>query len=196
MHGPLKWYGGKHYLAGEIVNLLPPHTHYVEPYAGGLAVLFAKSGVGVSEVVNDINHDIMNFWRVLRHEDMFSAFKRQLEAVPVSRQMWDWAHHTQQESKVSSAVAFFTRIRQSFGGQGTSFTPASKSRTRRGMNEQVSAWLGAIEGLPAVHARLRRVFVECLPALDVIHREDSVHTCFYCDPPYLHETRQGSHVYE
>jgi D12 class N6 adenine-specific DNA methyltransferase len=51
---PLKWHGGKWYLAPKIVALMPAHVHYVEPFAGGLSVLLAKDPAGVSEVVNDI----------------------------------------------------------------------------------------------------------------------------------------------
>lgn len=66
MNGPLKCHGGKHYLAGQIVGLMPPHLHYVEPYFGGGAVLFAKTSEGTSEVANDLNGNLMNFWRVLQ----------------------------------------------------------------------------------------------------------------------------------
>jgi DNA adenine methylase len=72
---PLKWHGGKHYLAARIVALMPPHLHYVEPYAGGLAVLLARDPEderlflsphrGVSELVNDLDGRLTNFWRVL-----------------------------------------------------------------------------------------------------------------------------------
>ena len=65
MKGPLKTHGGKHYLAQKIIALMPAHTHFVEPYAGGLAVLLAKDPEGVSEVVNDLDGNITNFWQVL-----------------------------------------------------------------------------------------------------------------------------------
>ena len=63
------------------------------------------------------------------------------------------------------------------------------------MNEQVSAWLNAIEGLPAVHARLKRVLILNRPALDVIREQDGPRTLFYADPPYLHETRVTTSEY-
>src|SRR6266849_8236074 len=85
---PLKWHGGKHYLAGRIVALMPPHTHYVEPYAGGLAVLLAKSPDSVSEVVNDLDGRLTNFWRVLQDEAMFSELQRLVEAIPFSAPEW------------------------------------------------------------------------------------------------------------
>jgi DNA adenine methylase len=62
---PLKWHGGKYYLARRIIELMPPHLHYCEPFFGGGAVLMAKDPKGVSEVVNDIYGELINFWRVL-----------------------------------------------------------------------------------------------------------------------------------
>src|SRR6476660_8303093 len=85
---PLKWHGGKHYLAPRIVALMPPHLHYVEPFAGGLSVLLAKDPEGVSEVVNDIDKHVANFWQVISATHTFEAFKRIVEATPFSEADW------------------------------------------------------------------------------------------------------------
>ena len=85
---PLKWHGGKWYLAPKIVALMPPHIHYVEAYAGDLSVLLAKDPDGISEVINDINGHLSNFWRVLQDEQTFARFQRILEAVPFSEVEW------------------------------------------------------------------------------------------------------------
>src|SRR5262245_65981470 len=85
---PLKWHGGKHYLASRIVGLMPPHLHYVELFAGGLAVLLAKDPDGVSEVANDLHGELANFWRVLRGEDTFAAFRRLAEATEFGEPAW------------------------------------------------------------------------------------------------------------
>src|SRR5258706_657139 len=77
---PLKWHGGKWYLAPKIVALMPPHTHYVEAYAGGLSVLLARDPDGVSEVANDIDGHLSNFCRVLQHEETFAIYLRMLVA--------------------------------------------------------------------------------------------------------------------
>ncbi|MBY0522773.1 MAG: DNA adenine methylase [Gemmataceae bacterium] len=64
------------------------------------------------------------------------------------------------------------------------------------MNEQASAWLTAVEGLPAVHERLKRVvIVGPKDAKEVIQQQDGPNTCFYLDPPYLNETRTAPQVY-
>jgi DNA adenine methylase len=206
---PLKTHGGKHYQAGRIVAMMPRHLHYVEPYAGGLNVLLARDPAdrrlwkadtsdqrGVSEVANDLNGPLMNFWRVLRGEDTFPRFLRQVQAIPLSRAEWEAAHaHRYGEDPVADAVAFFVLARQSLAGRMKGFTPITKNRTRRGMNGNASEWLSAVYGLPAVHARLIRVVLENRPALEVIQKHDGEGTLFYLDPPYLHSTRTAKKVY-
>jgi DNA adenine methylase len=192
---PLKWHGGKHYLARKIVSLMPGHLHYVEPFAGGLSVLLAKDPGGVSEVVNDLDGRLTNFWRVIQDEASFARFRRILEAVPFSEVEWQGAARGQSGDPVERAVRFFVLCRQSLAGRMGSFAPLSRTRVRRGMNEQASSWLSAVDGLPAAHARLRRVVVLNRDALDVIRQEDGPDTLFYLDPPYLGETRASDKVY-
>lgn len=192
---PLKWHGGKYYLASRIVALMPEHIHYVETHAGGLSVLLAKPFDGISEVVNDLDGALSNFWRVLACPSRFAEFHRQLLMTPFSENVFYNAEHTMNLDSVSGAVAFFVRVRQSLAGRMASFAPRSRSRTRQGMNEQVAAWLSAIEGLPEAHERLRRVIILNRDALDVIRIEDTKDTLFYVDPPYCHDTREATHVY-
>ena len=209
---PLKWWGGKHYLAKDFVALMPPHLHYVEPYAGGLAVLLEKDPFdqskfwgdkgyeqGVSEVVNDINLELTNFWQVLQREDTFAVFRRLIEVTPFSQVEWENAEarqHPVRHLDVQAAVAFFVRCRQSRAGGFKDFATLSRNRTRRKMNEQASAWSTCVEGLPAVSARLRRVVILNQPAVDVIRQQDGKATLFYLDPPYVHETRASTGTYK
>ncbi len=198
---PLKWHGGKFYLAPKIVRLMPPHLHYVEPFFGGGAVLFARdpdsSKQGVSEVVNDIHDRLIGFWRVLQDPETFEAFLRRVEAIPMARTEWKEAHdHKYGLDPVDDAVAFFIDCRQSRSGLMTGFTSVTRARTRRGMNGNVSEWITAVDGLPQVHERLRRILIERMPAVELIKREDTPGTLFYCDPPYLHETRKATDAYK
>lgn len=204
---PLKWHGGKFYLAKKIVALMPEHLNYVEPYFGGGAVLFAKNPEGTSEIVNDINSTLINFWNVLRVTEDFQRFRRACGATPFSDLMWTEANkHILQsgdskesflaQDQVRWAWMFFIRCRQSLSGRMKSFTGITKTRVRRGMNNEVSAWLTAVEGLPEVHARLKRVLILNRKALDVIQEFNHKHTLFYLDPPYLSETRTSPDVYD
>lgn len=195
---PIKWHGGKHYLADWIISHMPPHTHYVEPYFGGGSVLLRKDPEGVSEVVNDLNGGLTNFWRVVADDVSFARFMRLIEATPFSELEFRESCFNIDDLNPDpdSAAGFFVRARQSRQGLMKDFATLSRTRTRRGMNEQVSSWLTAIEGLPEVHARLKRVVILNRPALDVIRQQDGPETLFYLDPPYLHETRVTTSDYE
>lgn len=201
---PVKWWGGKSYQARHIIDLMPPHLHYVEPYAGGLAVLLNKDPFdtrhqwgdtsdeqGISEVVNDFHHPLQNFWDVLKDEKTFERFCRILSATPFSEVEFIRANDHVPESvlDVEAAVKLFTRCRQSRTAAFKEFATLPRNRTRRRMNEHASAWLTAIDGLETVHARLKRVVILCRDAIQVIAQQDGPKTLFYLDPPYLHSTR-------
>jgi DNA adenine methylase len=206
MDSPLKWPGGKGYLATRLWEIARavPHTHRVELYGGSLAFTLATDPEGYSEVVNDLNGGLVNFWRVIQDEQLFQRFECAIDAVPFSEWEWEaaggaleeWGSLGRPSPSAVAAKAFFIRCRQSMAGRMDSFAPLSRNRVRRGMNEQASAWLSAVEGLPAVHARMRRVVVVGpKPALDVIRQQDGPNTLFYADPPYVHSTRTTTHEY-
>jgi DNA adenine methylase len=212
---PIKRHGGKAYLAERIIALMPPRVknpnapaaddpgwlHYVEPYFGGGSVLLAQDPEGIGEVVNDIDGDLTTFWYVLASETLFPELVRRLEATPCSQSHFDKACKILKSSnagkQVDRATAFFIRNRQSRQALGKDFATIARNRTRRGMNELPSAWLTAIEGLPEVHERLKRVVIlDNQEATKVIKQQDGPRTLFYLDPPYLHETRTVKDAYE
>lgn len=210
---PLKWHGGKYYLRKWIIGLMPPHLHYVEPFFGGGSVLLARdpnrdwmkfgsdklpaASQGCSEVVNDIHGKLTNFWRVLQNPSDFELFKRRIEATPFSEVEFQNSLLSQGLSSdpIECAVSFFILARQSRQGLMRDFATLSRNRTRSRINEQVSAWLTVIEGLPDVHRRLQKVVILNQDACDVIRKQDGPLTLFYCDPPYLHETRSTTGEY-
>jgi DNA adenine methylase len=209
---PLKWHGGKRYVADDIVDLMPPRVrnpnkpadddpgwlHYVEPFAGGLRVLLANDPRGISEVVNDLDGHLMNFWRVLQSEERFQEFRRIIEVTPFSQVEWEDAVlmlRGPNADPVRWAAAFFVVNRQSRAGRMDGFATMVRKRTRRGMNDHVSAWWSAVEGLPPVAQRLKRVLLLNCPAVEVIRQEDGPRTLFYCDPPYVPSTRTAPNVY-
>lgn len=215
---PLKWTGGKGYLASWIVDHFPKHRHYAEAYGGGLSPLFARDpgderfwvgtgggDRGVSEVVNDLNGGLINFWRALRDPKSFARLQKLLAATPLARQSFDesaaWLKsHAPKNPGVGEylphAYHFFVCARQSHAGGMKGFTSLTRNRTRRGVNGNASEWLGAIDGLPSVHARLQPVVIEGpMDALKFIEREDTKDTLHYLDPPYLHETRASTKAY-
>lgn len=210
---PLKWHGGKSYLADKIIGLMPPRVknpnapaaddpgwvHYVEPYFGGGAVLLAQDPEGISEVVCDKNSDVTLFWRVLQLPEQFNAFERQMQSMPFSEFEYRGSKARLKAPFMEStrrACEFFVSCRQSLAGRMDSFAPLSRTRTRRGMNEQASAWMNTVNGLRDVHERLSRVVILHGEALDVIRQQDGERTLFYLDPPYLHETRATTGEYQ
>lgn len=212
---PLKYHGGKDKLAGWIVEHFPPrapvgrreepnggYLHYVEPCAGGLSVLLANDPEGVSEVVNDVSGKVANFWMTLTLDATFRRLHEVLQTTPVSEEIYRIAVRHQArpcdrpgEVCVSCAWAFFVVARQSLAGRQDTFGPLSRTRVRRDMNEQASAWLTAIEGLPEVHERLKRVVILNRDVLECVRTQDGPATLFYVDPPYLPETRSTPEVY-
>lgn len=195
---PIKWHGGKFYLADRIIREFPPHTHYVETHFGGGAVLFRKPpGLieGHSELVNDLDAELTNFWKVLRDDATYERFRRLAEATPFSKVEWEAAVACDCDGPVDRAFAFFVRYRQSRQGLGRDFATMSRTRTRRGMNEQASSWWSAVEGLGEAHDRLRRVVIENGDATKLIKTQDGPETLFYCDPPYVSTTRVTPHSY-
>jgi DNA adenine methylase len=214
----VKWHGGKSYLAQTIVSMMPRHLNYVEPYFGGGAVLFARDPddeslwlaphKGVSEVVNDLNGELANFWTTLQNKPLFDLFARLMSVVPFSGVEYQAAVDGLKQScecngydanggnQVVRAAWFFIVNRMSLAGRMQGFTGITKTRTRARMNNEVSAWLSCVDRLPEVHARLRRALI--LPpqkALSVIRKFDMPETLFYLDPPYLHETRATTGEY-
>ena len=210
---PIKRHGGKSYLARKIIELMPPRVknpnapapddpgwvHYVEPYFGGGAVLLAQDPEGISEVVNDLDGELTNFWRVLQISDQFEELRRLLCVTPCSEIEFAWANEIDPEvaSPIERAAALIIRNRQSRQALGKDFATLARNRTRRGMNELPSAWLSAIEGLPEVHARLQRVVILLpTPAVKIIRQQDGPRSLFYLDPPYLHDTRTVTDAYD
>lgn len=218
---PIKWHGGKYYLRKWIIDLMPPHLHYVEPFFGSGGILLARDPnrnwmatgdekltaaiQGCSEVANDLHGELINFWRVLQNKEQFEAFRFKIELTPFSQTEFEDARdHAASEpngepvSNVDRAVRFFVLARQSRQGLMRDFATLSRNRTRSRINEQVSAWLNVVQGLPDIHERLRNVVILNQPACEVIRKQDGDHTLFYCDPPYIHETRSttGEYAYE
>lgn len=183
---PLKYPGGKFYLAPWIIARFPPHIHYVEPFCGGCAVLFQKPMYG-SEVINDIDGNVTNFFDVLR--DASAVLLRQLSVTEFGEKVFAQAMHmlkigAVEYNQLQRAWAFFVVNRQSRAGNGKTFTPITKIRLRGGRNNEINAWLNSIDGLPEVVERLRNVIVLNEDFGNVIASQDSLNTLFYCDPPY------------
>ena len=200
---PLKIHGGKGAFNGKlarwILSLFPPadmYDNYVETNAGGLSVLLHRPADTVkAEIVNDLNGEIANFWYVMRDEFCFEKFRREVDTTPFARVVFEEAKTISTVDPIRQAWATFVKCRQSRQALGKDFATLTKGRLRAGMNEQVSAWLSAVEGLDEVAARLRGIVVENCEASDLIRRMDALRTLFYVDPPYWGDERTSDGEY-
>lgn len=179
---PLTYFGGKQTLAGWIVSHMPDHDAFVEPFAGSLAVLLAKP-VAVREVVNDLDGDVVNFWRQVRNHP--EALADLLIATPHSRAEHAAALDRDGCDDLERARRWWIRVTQSQGQH------ARRSGWRWAPNATlpVPGYLAAYaKRVGPAAARLRHVTIECDDAIAVIERHDRPDAVIYCDPPYLPET--------
>lgn len=194
------WYGGKYSHLDWLLPLLPKCHHYCEPYGGSAAVLVNRNPSPV-ETYNDIDGEVVNFFRVLREQKDELLYS--IGMTPFSREEFLAAIKTNGNGKnlspLERARRFYIRARQVRTGLAQT---ASKGRwanclntSRAGMSGAVSRWLGSVEGLEFIASRLLRVQIENDKAINIIKRYDSGETLFYCDPPYPHESRGDSKAY-
>jgi len=195
--GPLRWYGGKGQLAKRLLPLIPEHKTYVEVFAGGAALFFAKEPSPI-EVINDLDSGLTNLYRVLRDKDKFQRFQLLVELWPYSREEYyanrdNWREC---ENDVERAVRLFVVARQCFSGALKAGWSKDVDRGSRGMSKAVARYLSAVDQLPEIRERLQTVQVENRDFRKIIQEYDRPGTFFYLDPPYVTGTRRAKNVYE
>ncbi len=175
----VSWIGGKRRLADRLLPYFPPHQCYVEPFAGGAALFFLRPVPADVEVLNDVNGELVNLYRVVKHH--LEEFVRQFKWALSSRQVFKWLQATPEETMtdIQRAARFFYLQQSSFGArvQGQSYGVATT--TPPGLN-----LLRIEENLSAAHLRLATAYIENLPWEDCVRRYDRAHTFFFMDPPY------------
>jgi DNA adenine methylase len=192
------WYGGKFNHLDWLLPLLPETHHYCEPFAGSAAVLLNRPPAPV-ETYNDIDGEVVNFFRVLR--DQGPELQRVIALTPFAREEFHLAITATRVgmSPLERARQFYVLARQTRTGLAQSATLGRwancRNTSRAGMSGVVSRWLGGVDGLAGIAERLLRVQIENRPAADVVRLYDDPQTLFYCDPPYLHDTRGDSAAY-
>ncbi len=183
VNSPIRWVGGKSRLRKQIVELLPQHTCYVEPFAGAAWVLFAKPPSDV-EVLNDIDQELVNFFRVLKEkpEELIMSFEWEL----VSRAEFErLAQRNPTElTDIQRAHRFYYLIMAGWGGE-LDYPRFQTSISDGGHgNRLIGALKHLQQRLEPVHKRLRTVIIENLDWRECIQRYDRQTTVMYIDPPY------------
>lgn len=182
----LRYHGGKWRLAPWIISHFPAHRVYVEPFGGAASVLMRKPRSDV-EIYNDLDDEIVNFFRVLRDPVLSEQLRRVVTLTPYAR-----AEH---RLSYLPAVDPVERARRTAFRAYTSFSGASLRMTgmrptfgTRGNRPELD-WRGWPAHVPAFCDRLSTVMIECVDALTVIKKWDAPDTLIYADPPYPHSTR-------
>ena len=172
------WIGGKRRLAKYILPLFPEHQCYVEPFCGAAALYFMKKQTHV-EVLNDINSELVNMYRVIKHH--LDEFTKQFRWALTSREMYKWLQITPVETltDIQRAARFYYLQKLAFGGKvaNQSFGTATTTAPRLNL-------LRLEEELSQAHLRLSQTYIEHLAWQDCVRKYDRAHTLFYCDPPY------------
>lgn len=173
---PFGWVGGKSRLAKTIVSLMPEHELYVEPFCGGLNVLYAKQKPDNSkyrEVINDANKDLINLHRVIKSHP--KKLYNEVNKMLISRACFDDIKKgaIKPKNNIEKAVLYLYRLSLSFGSKGENFA-MPKSRKPKNIYKDYFKWA----------ERLKGVTIECMDFEKIIKEYDREDAFFYCDPPY------------
>ena len=179
LNAPFCWMGGKSRLQKLIVNKIPDHTCYVEVFGGAGWILFGKAPSKV-EVYNDIDGDLVNFFRVVKN--CRRAFLQAFDLILVSRKLFTDFINTDPADldEIQRAVRFFYIVKTSFAGKWEGANYGYAKGTNSGLNLE-----SLNEHIEGVYRRLRRVNVEEASFGEAIARYDGPDTFFYLDPPYF-----------
>lgn len=175
----IPWIGGKRRLADRIFPLFPQHDCYVEVFAGGAALFFMRPAPAKVEVLNDINGDLINLYRVVQNH--LEEFVRQFKWALSSRQVFKWMQDTRPETltDIQRAARFYYLQQSAFGAKVEGQCYGTATTQPPGLN-----LLRIEESLSAAHLRLANTYIEHSSWQKVIERYDRPHTLFYMDPPY------------
>jgi DNA adenine methylase len=179
MRGPIAYIGGKRAVAKQIIEIFPKHTTYVEAFAGGAQVFFHKEPSKV-EVLNDLDGDMVNFFRVCQQH--YEELLRYFRFMVVSRTWHELLKATNPATltDIQRAARHLYLLKNSYAGLIRSLNYRRNVVQPPGFN---------LERLPEIieeaHQRLARVQIECQPYEKVLKRYDRPETLFYLDPPYF-----------
>ncbi len=178
MKGPLSYVGGKNRFITKILPMIPAHVTYVEPFAGGAQIFFQKPPSKV-EVLNDLDGELVNFYRICQshHEELL----RHMRFLVVSREWYSRLQKTPPENltDIQRASRYFFLQKSTYGGRVANQSYAAHILQPPNLTRE-----RLVQLIDGSHARLGRVQIESLPYEKVIQKYDRATTFFYIDPPY------------
>lgn len=182
MKTPITYYGGKQRLSATIIELMPEHSTYVEPFIGGGAIFWAKKPSPV-EVINDTNRELINFYEMVQNE--YAKLEKYIRISLHSRSNYNDAlivyNNPHLFSRIKRAWSVWVLANQSFGGKlgkGWGYEKSSIRIPKVVANKRDSFTFDYA-------VRLEKVQIECADALKVIKSRDTPYAFHYCDPPYF-----------
>lgn len=188
----LRYHGAKFRLASWILRFFPPHTCYVESFGGAAGVLLQKPR-SYAEVYNDLDGDIVNFFRVARDPAMRAALVDACALTPYAREEFETAYQLGGDP-VERARRTAVRAAMSFGSAGTTNGSSGfRVDTRRKHGTAAHVWATYPASVVAVGQRFEGVIIENRPAIQVMRQHDAPDALHFVDPPYLPETRNKKH---
>jgi DNA adenine methylase len=178
MNSPFAWPGGKRALQKTLLSLIPEHKIYSEVFAGSAKLLFAKEPANL-EVINDLNGDLINFFRVAKHRPSELAEQLQLDCIHAAR-FRELRANKEVANEIDRALRFAYLVWYSFGAKGQHFGSLSARvpRAKRPLSR-------VRDLLQATAERLAAVLIEQRDFAEILERYDSPETFFYLDPPYV-----------
>lgn len=186
----LRWFGGKFRLADWIVGLMPPHQIYVEPFAGAASVLMRKPR-SYNEVLNDLDGDLVNLFRVMQAPEQARALVKRLRLTPYAQLEYDLAMTPAGDDPVERAARLVIRSHMGHGSNAARADRAAGFRVdgRSGTTNVAGEWAAFPSAMAAMVRRLKGVNIRSVPAGDLIDDFRDPKVLLYLDPPYLPATR-------
>lgn len=182
----IRYYGGKYRLAPWIIEHMPQHRVYVEPYCGASSVLMRKAR-SYAEIINDLDGEIVNLFRVLR--DRGDEFEKKIRLTPFARDEFDLSY-VWCEDPLELARRTVVRAYMGFGTSSATKRPTGfRGDSNKSGTTPAHDWANYADAIPGIVERLRGVVIENDLAVAIIKKYDCSDGLFYIDPPYMAETR-------
>jgi len=185
----LRYHGGKFRLSNWVIKHLPPHRVYVEPFCGAASILMQKPRV-YAEVINDLDLEVVNLFRILRDPERADCLRHLLEITPFAREEFNLSYEPATEP-IEAARRLVVRSFMGFGS--AAHNPKHKTGFRNNANRSGTTpahdWVNYLPSLEVFTERLAGVVIENRDALEIMPTFDGDETLFYVDPPYPISTR-------
>lgn len=190
-----RYFGGKWLLAPWIIENLPEHRVYVEPFGGAASVLMQKKR-SYAEVYNDLDLGVVTLFRVLQNAESAKELERFLRLTPFAREEFNLAYEASTDP-IEASRRFIIRSFMGFGSGAHNIKRKSgfRANSNRAGTTPAHDWTNYPDAMKAMTARLSGVIIENRDAKFVMQQHDGPDTLHFVDPPYVHDTRSDKHNY-